>query len=86
MLAPGKMPFDRLDLQPTAQLPNGDGDLSVTAAHEEHHGKCASRQSVKVPGWETFLPLIVTHLKQIPDVLLLSALPFIDPLLHPPQH
>ncbi|XP_022610615.1 probable cation-transporting ATPase 13A3 [Seriola dumerili] len=48
MLAPGKKPFDSLDLQPTAQLPNGDGDHSVSAVHEEHHGKFAERQNAQI--------------------------------------
>ncbi|XP_059200493.1 polyamine-transporting ATPase 13A3-like isoform X2 [Centropristis striata] len=38
MSAPGRKPFDSLDLQSTAQLPNGDGD-GISAVHEEHHGK-----------------------------------------------
>ncbi|XP_071349000.1 polyamine-transporting ATPase 13A3-like isoform X2 [Trachinotus anak] len=46
MLAPGKKPFDSLDLQPTAQLPNGDGDHSVSTAHEEH--QLAERQQVQI--------------------------------------
>ncbi|KAG7227155.1 hypothetical protein INR49_013953 [Caranx melampygus] len=48
MLAPGKKPFDSLDLQPTAQLPNGDGDHSVGAVQEEHHGKFAEMQHAEV--------------------------------------
>ncbi|XP_058492092.1 polyamine-transporting ATPase 13A3-like isoform X1 [Solea solea] len=35
MLAPGKKPFESLDLQPTAQLPNGDHSIG---AAPEHHG------------------------------------------------
>ncbi|XP_070775193.1 polyamine-transporting ATPase 13A3-like [Enoplosus armatus] len=46
MLAPGKKPFDSLDLQSTAQLPNGDHGIS--AAHEEHHGKFAHRQAAQI--------------------------------------
>ncbi|XP_068427456.1 polyamine-transporting ATPase 13A3-like isoform X2 [Clinocottus analis] len=38
MSAPGKKPFDCLDLQTTTQLPNGDGDHGVGAVREEHHG------------------------------------------------
>ncbi|XP_040000025.1 probable cation-transporting ATPase 13A3 [Xiphias gladius] len=48
MLAPGKEPFDSLDLQSTAQLPNGDGDHSVSAVHEEHHGEFAQRQPAQI--------------------------------------
>ncbi|XP_044076314.1 polyamine-transporting ATPase 13A3-like isoform X3 [Siniperca chuatsi] len=48
MLAPGKKPFDSLDLQSLAQLPNGDGDHSMSAAHEEHRGKFACRQPVQI--------------------------------------
>ncbi|KAF0047179.1 hypothetical protein F2P81_000812 [Scophthalmus maximus] len=48
MLAPGKKPFDRLDLQSTAQLPNGDKDHSISAVQEEHHGKLAQRQPAQI--------------------------------------
>lgn len=47
MSAPGKAPFDTLDLQSTTQLPNGDGDHSVSAVDEEH-GKFAYTQPVEV--------------------------------------
>ncbi|XP_042354316.1 polyamine-transporting ATPase 13A3-like isoform X2 [Plectropomus leopardus] len=46
MSAPGKKPFDSLDLQSTAQLPNGDNGIS--AAHEENHGKFAHRQLAQI--------------------------------------
>nr|XP_020442430.1 probable cation-transporting ATPase 13A3 isoform X2 [Monopterus albus] len=42
MLAPGKKPFDTLDLQ----LPNEHH--SVSAVHEEHHGKCAYVQPAQI--------------------------------------
>ncbi|XP_070701334.1 polyamine-transporting ATPase 13A3-like [Pempheris klunzingeri] len=48
MSAPGRKPFDSLDLQSTAQLPNGDGDRGISAAHEEHHGKFAHKQHAKI--------------------------------------
>lgn len=48
MLAPGKKPFDSLDLQSTAQLPNGDGDQCISAAHEDHHEKFSHRQHTQV--------------------------------------
>ncbi|KAM7379060.1 hypothetical protein PAMP_004634 [Pampus punctatissimus] len=48
MSAPGKTPFDGVDLQSTTQLPNGDGDQSVGAVHEEHHGKFTYRQPVQI--------------------------------------
>ncbi|XP_053185560.1 polyamine-transporting ATPase 13A3-like [Scomber japonicus] len=47
MSAPGKAPFDTLDLQSTTQLPNGDGDHSVSAVDEEH-GKLAYTQPVEI--------------------------------------
>ncbi|XP_049888726.1 polyamine-transporting ATPase 13A3-like isoform X1 [Epinephelus moara] len=46
MSAPGKKPFDSLDLQSTAQPPNGDQGIS--AAHKEHHGKFAQRQPAQI--------------------------------------
>lgn len=49
MSAPGRKPFDSLDLPPTAQLPNGDGDLSIGAVHEERRGKFAHGQPAQVP-------------------------------------
>lgn len=48
MSAPGRKPFDSLDLQSTAQLPNGDGDHGISAVHEEHQGKFAQRQPAQV--------------------------------------
>ncbi|KAM9349952.1 polyamine-transporting ATPase 13A3-like [Symphorus nematophorus] len=48
MLAPGRKPFDSLDLQSAARLPNGDGDHSISAMHEEHHGKFAHRQPTQI--------------------------------------
>ncbi|XP_056277596.1 polyamine-transporting ATPase 13A3-like isoform X5 [Pseudoliparis swirei] len=39
MSAPGKKPFDSLDLQSTAQRPNGGGDHGISAVLNEHHGK-----------------------------------------------
>ncbi|XP_040910771.1 probable cation-transporting ATPase 13A3 isoform X2 [Toxotes jaculatrix] len=48
MSAPGKKPFDSLDLQSAAQLLNGDGDHGVSAAHEEHHGKFAQKQPAQI--------------------------------------
>ncbi|TNN69868.1 putative cation-transporting ATPase 13A3 [Liparis tanakae] len=39
MSAPGKKPFDSLDLPSTAQRPNGGGDHGISAALDEHHGK-----------------------------------------------
>lgn len=51
MLAPRKKPFDNLDLQPTAQLSNGDGDHSLSALQEEHQGKFAETQHAEVPLW-----------------------------------
>lgn len=48
MSAPGKKPFDSLDLPSAAQLPNGNGDHGIGAVHEEHHGKFAHRQPVQI--------------------------------------
>ncbi|XP_037642436.1 probable cation-transporting ATPase 13A3 isoform X3 [Sebastes umbrosus] len=48
MSAPGKKPFDSLDLPPAAQLPNGNGDQGIGAVHEEHHGKFAHRQPAQI--------------------------------------
>ncbi|XP_045907521.1 polyamine-transporting ATPase 13A3-like isoform X2 [Micropterus dolomieu] len=48
MLAPGKKPFDSLDLQSMAQLPNGDGDQCISAAHEDHHEKFSHRQHAQI--------------------------------------
>ncbi|XP_041804878.1 probable cation-transporting ATPase 13A3 [Chelmon rostratus] len=48
MSAPGRKPFDSLDLPPTAQLPNGDGDLSIGAVHEERRGKFAHGQPAQI--------------------------------------
>lgn len=48
VLAPGKKPFESLDLQSTAQLPNGEGDHGISAVHEEHPGKFAHRQPAQV--------------------------------------
>lgn len=45
MSAPGRTPFESLDLQPKAQLANGD----IGVMHEEHHGKSARRQPAQVP-------------------------------------
>ncbi|XP_073346675.1 polyamine-transporting ATPase 13A3-like isoform X2 [Pagrus major] len=42
MLAPGRKPFDSLDLKPTAQL--GNGEHGIGGAHEELCGKFAHRQ------------------------------------------
>uniref|UniRef100_A0AAX7SJM7 Polyamine-transporting ATPase 13A3 n=1 Tax=Astatotilapia calliptera TaxID=8154 RepID=A0AAX7SJM7_ASTCA len=38
MLAPGKKPFDSLASQPESQVTNGDGDLGVSAVHEDCYG------------------------------------------------
>lgn len=51
MLAPGRKPFDSLDLKPKAQL--GNGEHGIGAADEEVHGKFAHRQPDEVPQWET---------------------------------
>ncbi|XP_071379354.1 polyamine-transporting ATPase 13A3-like [Centroberyx affinis] len=48
MLAPGKRPFDSLDLQPAAQLANGDGEHAHAATQEEHHGIFADIQPVQI--------------------------------------
>ncbi|XP_076600171.1 polyamine-transporting ATPase 13A3-like [Chaetodon auriga] len=48
VLAPGRKPFDSLDLPPTAQLPNGDGELGIGAAHEKQCGKFAHREPVQI--------------------------------------
>ncbi|XP_047446423.1 polyamine-transporting ATPase 13A3-like isoform X2 [Mugil cephalus] len=45
MLAPGKKPFDDLDLQSKTQLPNGDGDHST---EEELHGECLYGPSAQI--------------------------------------
>ncbi|XP_019114526.2 probable cation-transporting ATPase 13A3 isoform X2 [Larimichthys crocea] len=45
MSAPGRKPFDSLDPQPTAQLPNGDGEHGIS---EGHHGKFAHREPVQI--------------------------------------
>ncbi|KAM3866042.1 polyamine-transporting ATPase 13A3-like [Diretmus argenteus] len=47
MLAPGKRPFDSVDLQTTAQLPNGGGEHAF-AATQEHHGIFAHVQPVQI--------------------------------------
>ncbi|XP_029309994.1 probable cation-transporting ATPase 13A3 isoform X2 [Cottoperca gobio] len=46
MWAPGRKPFDSLDLQSTAQLPNGD--CGISAVHEERQGKFAHRQPAQI--------------------------------------
>uniref|UniRef100_A0A8C2XDC3 Polyamine-transporting ATPase 13A3 n=1 Tax=Cyclopterus lumpus TaxID=8103 RepID=A0A8C2XDC3_CYCLU len=46
MSAPGKKPFDSLDLQSTTRRPNVGGDHGISAVHEEHHGK--SRQPFQI--------------------------------------
>ncbi|XP_029381134.1 probable cation-transporting ATPase 13A3 isoform X2 [Echeneis naucrates] len=48
MLAPGKGPFDNLDLESTSQLPNGDGDHSSSSAQEGLHGKFSEGQYVQI--------------------------------------
>lgn len=48
MLASGKKPFDSLDSRSENQLPNGDGELSASAAHEDHCGAFSHRQLVQV--------------------------------------
>ncbi|XP_030608317.1 probable cation-transporting ATPase 13A3 isoform X2 [Archocentrus centrarchus] len=48
MLASGKKPFDSLDSQCENQLPNGDRDLSVSAAHEDRYGPFSHCQLVQV--------------------------------------
>ncbi|XP_044224784.1 polyamine-transporting ATPase 13A3-like isoform X1 [Thunnus albacares] len=48
MFAPGKTPFDSVDLQSMAHLPNGDGDHSVGAVDDEHHGKFAYSEPVQI--------------------------------------
>ncbi|XP_069568613.1 polyamine-transporting ATPase 13A3-like isoform X2 [Brachyistius frenatus] len=48
MLAPGKKPFDSLELQSKALLPNGDEDHSVSPVHEELHGKFPYRQPAQI--------------------------------------
>ncbi len=49
MLAPGRKPFDSLDLQPTTQLPNGDH--SISDVPQAHDGNFAHRQPAKVLQW-----------------------------------
>ncbi|XP_031710483.1 probable cation-transporting ATPase 13A3 isoform X5 [Anarrhichthys ocellatus] len=46
MSAPGNKPFDSLDLQSTAQLPNGDGEHGISAERVEHRGQF--RQPVQI--------------------------------------
>ncbi|XP_074545231.1 polyamine-transporting ATPase 13A3-like isoform X2 [Halichoeres trimaculatus] len=46
MISPGRKPFDRVDLLPSAQLPNGDH--SINPAHEEHYGKYNYTQSAQI--------------------------------------
>lgn len=48
MLAPGKKPFDSLASQPESQVTNGDGDLGVSAVHEDCYGQFSQRQLVQV--------------------------------------
>ncbi|XP_067329962.1 polyamine-transporting ATPase 13A3-like isoform X1 [Channa argus] len=48
MLAPGKKPFDSLDLQSRDQLPNGGREQSVGSVHEEDNEKFAQEQTVKI--------------------------------------
>lgn len=48
MLAPGKKPFDSLASQPESQVTNGDGDLGVSAVHEDCYGQFSHRQLVQV--------------------------------------
>ncbi|KAM4605087.1 polyamine-transporting ATPase 13A3-like isoform 2-T2 [Polymixia lowei] len=48
MLAPGKRPFDSVDLQSTAQLPNGDGECTLAAIHEERYGVFPHIQPVQI--------------------------------------
>ncbi|KAG8014015.1 putative cation-transporting ATPase 13A3 [Nibea albiflora] len=45
MSAPGRKPFDNLDPQHAAQLPNGDGEHGIS---EGHHGKCAHKEPVQI--------------------------------------
>lgn len=56
MLAPGKMPFDDLDLQSKNQLPNGDGDHSAQE-EEEDHVKSLHRPPAQVLRWEAMSAL-----------------------------
>uniref|UniRef100_A0A665U6F0 Polyamine-transporting ATPase 13A3 n=1 Tax=Echeneis naucrates TaxID=173247 RepID=A0A665U6F0_ECHNA len=58
MLAPGKGPFDNLDLESTSQLPNGDGDHSSSSAQEGLHGKFSEGQYVQVHRWKKCLPFL----------------------------
>ncbi|XP_030015229.1 probable cation-transporting ATPase 13A3 [Sphaeramia orbicularis] len=48
MLAPGRRPFDPLDVQSSSQLPNGDRDCSITALNDEHHGIFAQGQTAEI--------------------------------------
>ncbi|XP_041659728.1 probable cation-transporting ATPase 13A3 [Cheilinus undulatus] len=46
IMAPGKKPFDSLDLLSSTQLPNGDH--GINADPEEHHGKFSYTQTAQV--------------------------------------
>ncbi|XP_041848724.1 probable cation-transporting ATPase 13A3 isoform X2 [Melanotaenia boesemani] len=48
MYAPGKKPFDDLDLEPKTQLLKGDGGDDVWAVHEEHLGKFPHKLHVQI--------------------------------------
>eukprot|EP00064_Thunnus_orientalis_P008781 superscaffoldBa00001070_g8804 len=61
MFAPGKTPFDSVDLQSMAHLPNGDGDHSVGAVDDEHHGKFAYSEPVQVYQWQSVCFFLFYH-------------------------
>lgn len=64
MLAPGKRPFDGVDLLSPLHIPNGDSIHSFSALQDELQGKFIHIQPVQVRQW----PLIFIN-KQCPSCL-----------------
>ncbi|XP_051809518.1 polyamine-transporting ATPase 13A3-like isoform X1 [Acanthochromis polyacanthus] len=48
MLAPGRKPFDDLDLLSKTQIPNGDGDHIPSHSNSERHGNFPHRQPAQI--------------------------------------